>query len=275
MNKWPAAFSFLAIAALMGVSFFSYGQSDTVYQVGLILPFQTETTAADINDIVNAHDLFTANHVHFDEDATLSVNFYQGLMLALKENTEGVKIALHVYDNWDSDSVTTELLKKPELKNMDFIIGSVSTSSARLIAEFCKANGIFNIQPFTPSKTLSTENPFHLKLAPTIDAHVDNLFQSILDSFPDAGVIIYTPKNERSLPLAQRFDSLFNAYNATATVKYKVSLLNATDQALDSKKNGLIELMSPGKTNLLIITSYDEPFIQSTLRYYQRKKWKG
>jgi ABC-type branched-subunit amino acid transport system substrate-binding protein len=249
-------------------------QNDTVYHIGLILPFQTTSTAQQIDDIVNAHDLFTANHVHFDEDAILSLNFYQGLMLALNQNSENVKTDLQVYDNWDSDSVTAELLKKPEMKKLDFIIGSVSSASAKLIAEFCKANSIYNIQPFTPSKGLTSENPYHLKLAPTIDAHVDNLFQSILDSFPDANIIIYTLKNERSLPLAQRFDTLFKAYNASATAKYPVAMINSTDLALDSKKNGLSELIKPGKTNVLIITSYDEPFIQSTLRTVNEKNGK-
>ncbi len=195
-------------------------------------------------------------------------------MLALNQNSDSVKIDLHVYDSWDSDSVTAELLKKPELKALDFIIGSVSTSSAKLVAEFCKTNKIYNIQPFTPSKGLTADNPYHLKLAPTIDAHVDNLFQSILDSFTDANIIIYTPKNERSLPLAQRFDTLFRAFNATASSKYTVSLVNSTDLALDSKKNGLTELIKPDKINVLIITSYDEPFIQSTLRTVNEKNSK-
>jgi len=252
----------------------AYSQGDTVYHVGLILPFQTETTSQAISDIVNAHDLFTANHVHFDDDAIMSLNFYQGLTAALNENNEHVKIDLHVYDNGDSDSLTTELLKKPELKKMDCIIGSASSSTARMVAEFCKADSIYNIQPFTPSKGLTGDNPFHIKLAPTIDAHIDNLFQSILDSFPDANIIIYTAKNERSMPLAERYDSLFKAYNATSTLRYQVSLVNSTDLALDSKKNGLAELINPDKPNVLIITSYDEPFIQSTLRTVVEKNKK-
>ena len=146
------------------------------------------------------------------------------------------------------------------------MIGSVSSSTAKLVADFCKANKILNIQPFTPSKSLTTENPYHLKIAPTIDSHVDNLYQSILDSFPEANVIIYTPKNEKSIALAQRFDSLFANYNAGAQVKYTVSLVNSTDMMFNNKKTGLDELINHTKTNILIITSYDEPFVQSTLR---------
>lgn len=195
-------------------------------------------------------------------------------MQSLTEDSDSVRIELHVYDNWNSDSATTELLKKPELKNMDFMIGSVSSSSAKQVADFCKANKILNIQPFTPSKSLTTENPYHLKIAPTIDAHVDNLYQSILDSFPTANIIIYTPKNEKSLYLAQRFDSLFKSYNATAEIKYSLTLLNSIDLLTEGKKNGLDEAINRTKQNILIITSYDEPFVQSILRTVYEKNGK-
>lgn len=241
-------------------------QSDSVYHVALILPFQSESTIGKLDEITNAHDLFSANRVHFNEDAIISLDFYQGALQALSENIDSLKIDLNVYDCWNSDSVTAELLKKPEMKKMDFIIGSVSSSTAKLVAEFCKANHILNLQPFTPSKSLTTANAYHLKLAPTIDAHIDNLYQSILDSFQDANIIIYTPKTDKSWPLAQRFDSLFQSYNSTAEQKYKVSLLNTTDQTIKGEKVNLADLIIPNKPNILIITSYEEPFVQSTLR---------
>jgi len=257
------------------VSCFSIAQSDTtLYKVGLILPFQVQSTDTRFEEIINAHDLYTANRIHLEDDAIIALDFYQGLMQSLSEDSDSVRIELHVYDNWNSDSATVELLKRPELKKMDFMIGSVSSSSARLVADFCKSNKILNIQPFTPSKSLTSENPYHLKIAPTIDAHVDNLYQSILDSFPDANIIIYTPKNEKSLYLAQRFDSLFISYNATATKKYGLSMLNSTDMLTNGKKTGLDELMAHDKTNILIITSYDEPFVQSILRTIYEKREK-
>ena len=60
---------------------------------------------------------------------------------------------------------------------------------------------------------------YYLKIAPTIDAHTDAMFNSIVDSFPGANVIIYTPEAEKSLSVAQRFDSLFLDYNKTAEQK--------------------------------------------------------
>lgn len=259
--------NFLFTSILSLSALFSFSQTDTtLYKVGLLLPFQVQNTDNKLDEILNAHDLYTANRIRVEDDALIALDFYQGLMQSLHEDSDSVRIELHVYDNWNSDSATSEILKKPELKTMDFIIGSVSTTTAKLVADFCKANKIMNIQPFTPSKSLTSENPYHLKIAPTIDAHVDNLYQSILDSFPDANVIIYTPKNEKGMALAQRFDSLFTGYNSTAESRYSLAMINTTDMLVDGKKTTLDELIKPGKTNILIITSYDEPFVQSTLR---------
>ncbi len=259
-------FQFFTVAVCAVYSINLAAQTDTTYHVALILPFQAESTTGKLNEIANARDLYTANRVHFNEDALISLDFYQGVTTALNEGHDNIKLQVNVYDCGNSDSLTAELLKKPELKKMDFVIGAVSTPNSKLVAEFCKANKILNIQPFTPSKSLTTENQYHVKLAPTIDAHIDNLFQSILDSFPDANIIIYTPKNERSLPLAQHYDSLFRAYNKTEQKKYNVSLLNTSDMQVNGRKTTLDELVNHSKANILIITSYDEPFIQSTLR---------
>ena len=267
------SFVFFIIACCIAVS--SFAQTDTtVYKIGLLLPFQSQNTDGKLDEILNAHDLYTANRIRFEDDALIALDFYQGLMQAATEDSDSVRIELHVYDNWNTDSATSEILKKPELKKMDFIIGSVSSSSAKLVADFCKDNKIMNIQPFTPSKSLTSENPYHLKIAPTIDAHIDNLYQSILDSFPDANIIIYTPKNEKGMYLAERFDSLFNNYNTAAETKYHVVMINTTDMIANGKKVTLGELISPVKTNILIITSYDEPFVQSTLRSVYEKNTK-
>ena len=266
----------LLTSIFLMVAQFSFAQTDTtLYKVGLILPFQVQNTDGKFDEILNAHDLHTANRIRFEDDALIALDFYQGLMQSLNEDSDSVRVELHVYDNWNTDSATSEILKRPELKTMDFIIGSVTTPTAKLVADFCKANKIMNIQPFTPSKSLTSDNPYHLKIAPTIDAHVDNLYQSILDSFPEANIIIYTPKNEKGMALAQRFDSLFISYNSTAETKYALAMLNTTDMIANGKKTTLDELINPAKTNILIITSYDEPFVQSTLRSIFEKNSKA
>lgn len=248
-----------------------YSQTDTLFRIGLILPLQTTSTVEKLEAYSNAHDLFTAQKIHLSDDAVTALDFYQGVLEALSESKDSAKIELSVYDNWNSDSITSEILNKPELKKLNVIMGSVSTSSAKLVADYCKENKIVNIQPFTPSKSLGAENPYHLKLAPTIDAHATAMFNSIADSFTAANIILYTPNAEKSLSIAQHFDSLFKLYNKTAAQKFTVTLLNTKDMLVGGKKTTAIEQLKSGKQNIIIITSFEESFVNGNLRLLHEK----
>jgi hypothetical protein len=265
-RNWLLLLFFIAANPLL-----SFSQSDSIFRIGLILPLQTASTTYKLEAYANAHDVFTANKIHLNEDVVTALDFYQGALEALHESKDSLKIELSVYDNWNSDSVTTVLLKDPALKKLDVIIGSVSTSTAKLVADFCRQNKIVNIQPFSPSKSLTSDNPYHLKMAPSIDAHTDAMFNSIVDSFPGANVIIYTPDVEKSLTITQRFDSLFQDYNQTAEKKFTLAFLNTKDMLLNGKKTSASEQLKPGKRNILIITSFEESFVNGNLRVLHEK----
>lgn len=248
------------------LSVYSFSQSQPVYHIGLILPLQAEGTMDKLDAYLNARDFYTASRITLNEDAHVSLDFYQGILQALKESNDSFKIEMSVYDNQGSDSVTKEILKREEVKKLNIIIGSMSSSSAKLVADFCKQNKIINLQPFTPSKSLTSSNPYHLKLAPTIDAHVEAMFNSIVDSFSGSNVIIYTPDVEKSFSVAREFDTLFTRYNRTTDTKFKVTMLKTKAIMLNGKEGISKEQLKAGKTNILIITSFDESFINGALR---------
>lgn len=251
-------------------------QNDSAYHIALILPFESENTIALFNDFNSAKDLYTASRIRIPDETQIALDFYQGLLQAINESKDSLKIKLNVYDCEGSDSVTSLLLKNtPELKKQDIIIGSVSTPESKLIADFCKKNKIINIQPFTPSKSLGADNPYHLKLAPTIDSHADALFNSIVDSFPGANIIIYTPDAENSVAVGHRLDSLFKDYNQTASPKFTVELLNANDMLLNGVKTTAAAQLQTGKPNIIVMTSFEESFVNGNLRvlFNERSKY--
>lgn len=263
------------------VASFSNGRAQSsypdtgIYNVALILPFEIASTQNRLDEFLGAHDVYTANRIHLSEEAQASLDFYEGLIIALQQDTVGPHIKLSVYDCWSSDSVTKAILAKPELKKMDIVIGAMSTANSKLVADFCRMNRIINIQPFSPSKSLTTNNPYHIKLAPTIDSHIDNMFLSIVDSFPGANVIIYTPNIDKDVSAAERFDSLFRAYNLTAEKKFTWVLLNTKDMKVNGIKTTAADQLKPGVKNIWIITSFEESFVNGNMRvlYGDRVKY--
>lgn len=264
LNSIAFKHTFFCSVAFCLLSVVSFAQTDSTYRIGLILGFQAAGTTEKLDAFENAQDQFTARKIRLNDDAVNSLDFYFGALTALQRSKVAVEV--NVYDNWNSDSVTTEILKKEELKKCDAIIGSVSSASAKMVAEYCKANKIVNLQPFTPSKSLTAENPYHVKLAPTIDAHAEAMFHSICDSFAGANVIIYTPNSDKSTSIAAHFDTLFKNYNLTADTMFTVCLLNNKDMLVNGTKTTVREQLNHSRPNVLIVTAFEESFVNGNLR---------
>ncbi len=269
------ALSFILLLCLTYVTI-AQVQPPAIYRIGLVLPFQTYTTANRIEEFRTAHDVVSAHKIKINEDAIASLDFYEGFMQSLESRNDSLQIEVYAYDCWNSDSVTKAILKKHELKTMDVIIGGMNTATAKTVADFCKQNKIINLQPFSPSKSLTSDNPYHIKLAPTIDSHVDNMYLSIVDSFPGANIIIYTSNQTQDKSVAARFDSLFKDYNKTATTtRFTTVLLNTSTMMVNGKKTTASEQLKAGKKNVWIITSFEESFVNGNFRvlYSLRDKY--
>jgi ABC-type branched-subunit amino acid transport system substrate-binding protein len=244
------------------------------YNIGLFLSFKSERTYDDLNLLSQSKDAITAQRVRLDDEARISLNYYLGTLEALSAFNGKFKVNLKVYDTESNDSIVSALLKQDDVKKLDVIIGPVNVNNARLVADFCKQKQILNIQPFSPSKSLTSFNPYHVKLIPTIDAHVEAMAQSICDSFTGGNVIIYSPKNEMLSPLSAKLDSLLELHNKTAENKITVSLYNSTEQSVNGVKKPWADLLKQNMPNVFVVMSFDENFAQGTMRALMDKREK-
>jgi hypothetical protein len=160
-----------------------------------------------------------ANNIKLKENSVQALDFLEGFNLALKSNPPFFNFNINVVDATTNDSILREKLNEATVKNSDIIIGPGKVSSAKIVAEYCKQNKKINIQPFVAANTIGLENPYLVKLSPTIEGHMLRMYQTVVDSFPNAKVIIYTTKRERDYKPAKYIDSLFNEYNLTASKK--------------------------------------------------------
>jgi len=227
------------------------------YTISLILPFRAESTSAKLENLINPKEANAWRNFQLSEDVIMALDFYQGARLAFKSN-DSISFHLQVFDTHANDSTLQEILKDKTLEKSDVIIGSVSTTEARLVAEYCKRKKIINLQPFSPSKSLTSNNPYHIKLAPTIDAHLDVMYNSIMDSFRNDNIIIYSGSKERDSTAAIHLDTMLrNAKGIYKNISYAMVKSNAP------KGKDLLSLLSDTKRNAIVICSYDETTIQA------------
>jgi ABC-type branched-subunit amino acid transport system substrate-binding protein len=227
------------------------------YTISLVLPFRAEGTIAKLENLINPKEANAWRNYQLSEDVVMALDFYQGAMLALK-SSDSVSFHLQVFDTHANDSVLQEILKDRTLERSDVIIGSIATTEARLVAEYCKRRKIINLQPFSPSKSLTSNNPYHIKLAPTIDAHLDVMYSSIMDSFRNDNVIVYSGSKERDSTAAIHLDTLLRKAKGI----YK-GLSYTLVKSTAPKGKDMLSNLSDTKRNAIVICSYDEPIIQS------------
>ncbi len=234
-------------------------------RIGLILPFDAQASSEDLYASMRDREgLNTDNSLK--ESTQQALDFYEGIKYAITTDSLKSPVSFYVFDSRNSDSLVEELLKDDSLRSCDLIIGPTNSAQAKTVAAFCKKYKIFNIQPFVASKAFSTDNPYLVRFMPTIDAHLQMEYEMVIDSFSDANIIVFTTKKERDLSAARQLDTLFKSYNAINTHKLRYTFLNSGDSSMPAAKRALSFHLLPKERNVVMMTCYDEPVVNSQLR---------
>ena len=243
---------------------------DNVIRIGLLLPLATKNTLDRLYASMNDNEKSKSDVNNKLKNSTQEVlDFYEGIRYALSTSLSKQKIALYVFDTENNDSIVQELMKDDSLKLCDIIIGPTTSNQAKIVSAFCKKNRIINIQPFVASKAFSSENPFLVRFMPTIDAHLQKEYEMVIDSFSDANIIVYTTKKERDLSAARQLDTLFKSYNEINTHKLRYTFVNSGDSSMPVAKRSLTAHILPKEQNVILMTCYDEPVVNSQLRSFR------
>ncbi|MBX9852203.1 MAG: hypothetical protein K2X86_10665 [Cytophagaceae bacterium] len=126
------------------------------YNVALVLPFMM---MKDVN-IVSTKP----NQYVFD--------LYEGIRMAVDSlKSKGVLINLYVYDSERDESKLPELMKLPELKSMDMIVGPLYPANFSLMNDFAVKNQILAINPFSSNSAIAEGNPYVLLFQPSLNAY--------------------------------------------------------------------------------------------------------
>jgi ABC-type branched-subunit amino acid transport system substrate-binding protein len=239
---------------------------DSVIRIGLILPFDAQNATDRLNATMSNNEQAKSESNKLKEASKDAIDFYEGLQFALSTDTSRQKISFFTFDSENNDSIVEELLNNAVLRTCDLIIGPTNAAQAKVVSAFCKKNKIINIQPFVASKSFSSDNDYLVRFVPTIDAHLQQEYEMVTDSFSNDNIIIYTTKKERDLAAARQLDTLFKAYNAINPHKIKYAMVNSGDSSMPAANRSLSAYIKTGSRNVVMMTCYDEPVVNSQLR---------
>ncbi len=100
--------------------------------------------------------------------ANIMLEYYQGIKLALlhEEKLES-KFTVHFYDTDNDTSQLKSILRKPEMANMDLILGPTDEMQVKIAAYFARNRKIPLLSPFTTVIDFWSNNPFVINLNPS------------------------------------------------------------------------------------------------------------
>jgi len=147
-------------------------EQDKRYQIALMLPLY-------LNEVDSLMVLDTNELLEHQYDKPFKfIEFYEGALLAAKEmDSLGLEYDLHIYDIPRDVAAASDVLKAPELKNMDLMITLLYSQSFDVVSEFSIRYQIPLVNVLSKRRKVIYDNPNVFKIEP----NSNNLYQQTID----------------------------------------------------------------------------------------------
>lgn len=224
------------------------------YNVALMLPFNVSANESiEIEDIARNGGIISAK-------TDMALSFNAGVLAAIDSlKKQNMKVKLYVYDIDDKDSLSiTQLLKKPELKSMNLIIGPLYTSNFIPVSKYAKENNIPIVSPLSQLNKILFNNPLASKATPAVVTQVEKMAEYVSQRYGKRNIVLVNNGNSKEGHLVNIFKSTANA----GLIKY----MNRKDTIrevlyLSKGISGLEAALSKTDTNIIIVPANNQSFV--------------
>jgi hypothetical protein len=175
------------------------------------------------------------------------IQFYEGFRIAIDSlQKSGVAINVNVYDAVKDTNATLRLIRNPELKKMDLIIGLAYHSNFQMIAAFAQKQNIPIVNPISERDQIIAGNPMVFKVRPSLNSQVPELAEYLSKTFPNENIII---SRDVQFKDTEEPESL---RKACADKSLNVHLIDGYGRTF--------EILSKEKENILVVFSDNKVF---------------
>lgn len=227
------------------------GEKKDEYNIAFLLPFHAaEAGAIDMEKLVKGD-------VQLPNKTMVALEFYEGALLAIDSlKKQHLNAKIFVYDIDDTDSLNLiNILKKPELAEMDLMIGPLYGSSFIPVSKFAKEHEIPIVSPFTQVNKILFNNPYVCKVSPSTTLQIEQMANFAVDTFHTQNIILVNNGNPKEL-------GFYNAFKTTANK----ALIAKGHAPADSVKEvlglgGIQNALSSTKINVVVLPSNNQSYV--------------
>lgn len=237
-------------------------------RVAMLLPFNTDTLYEIQQALRKVTTREDGAEIQLPNSINSSLDFYLGYLSALSGLRKGdIKVELKLFDTKGSSSVTQKILDTAGLISYDMIVGPMFNGPSRFVADYARDNRVWHVLPFSPSGSITSDNPYHIKINPGIEQHLEVLLTHIASTRPGAEVILpYQSNLSMEIELKDEIQTIVNNIN-----------INQPDSPLTINPISVLEeegrrtfkissYLSESDTNVVLLPSFDPGFIQNICR---------
>ncbi|MGE0089925.1 MAG: LysM peptidoglycan-binding domain-containing protein [Bacteroidales bacterium] len=186
------------------------------------------------------------------------VEFYEGILLAVDSlKSNGFSVNLHVYDTQGDTNVVKNILLKPQLKNVDLIIGPVYSNEVEVVSRFSMQYGIKMVSPLSDNLSLTETNPFIFQVSPGFSSQFDEMAKSS-SNFKDKNIVLlHNIDSLQNQNISILKEKLFNYYSIDTTIRdlqFKEVFFTDSIQAIE-------HALKKSTENIVLVPSNDQAFV--------------
>ena len=192
--------------------------------------------------------------------STFAVEFYQGVVLALDSlSDDKTKFELYVYDTKGQDSLqTVKILQKPELKNLDLIIGPLYASNFERVADFARKNNIPIVSPVKQNNKVLLGNDKVFKVVPSKFSALNQIVKLVVDSFSTDNLLVVQAQNITDNTMT---DGFIKDYNLAVLSKDDTSRFSSIKKVVVTRSDEIVSHLKLNGNNVIFIPATSSTFV--------------
>ncbi len=194
-------------------------------------------------------------------DQMKMVEFYEGVLLALDSlKGQGVSVDLHIYDSGDKWSSIEPILAKPEMSEMNLIIGPVHDTHIAEAATFAEKNRIRLVIPFARQVDAVFTNPYIYQVNTPQSYFYSEVYDHFFMQFPAPNIIFFESPEEKD-------DELIGGFKRELNYRDIPYTLLVADTA--TNKDTILAHLDTKRQNILMMTSEKSGCLNNMIPVFQ------
>ena len=194
-------------------------------------------------------------------DQMKMVEFYEGVLLALDSlKGQGVSVDLHIYDSGDKWSSIEPILAKPEMSEMNLIIGPVHDTHIAEAATFAEKNRIRLVIPFARQVDAVFTNPYVYQVNTPQSYFYSEVYDHFFMQFPAPNIIFFESPEEKD-------DELIGGFKRELNYRDIPYTLLVADTA--TNKDTILAHLDTKRHNILMMTSEKSGCLNNMIPVFQ------